>query len=382
MLYELSCKKSTLLRIKRETIRTEMKSTSVLKGEMKMAQTNMLSRKSFRRAFAFMLIGVLSLMLTNSSSQALLTTTHAASSFVSRAPEKLQPPPVNVTPPVTLADGQTLRLNFFNAGGSPIEVNPCFLDADGLHLKMTGDISIGPGQTRFYDLSRSEAGRRTEPSVDVRGAVHADAAALQQLAVSGEVFDDLTGKSLLFVPGESEMRKSGGDPASMRKAGGGDTTSVRKGGKDSDYLVATGDASMRKAGGPPELTSSGEVTQSLAPVGITFGQKLRLSFFNAGARPFEITPCYFDADGVHLKMGESFILAPGQTRSFEISRSEVLARDARILVRGALHVGRPDAPYLIAAGVIIDELTGKGSLYVLTAAPVGVDPQAGPPDVK
>jgi hypothetical protein len=339
---------------------------------------NLLSRKSFRRAFAFTLTGALSLMLTSSSSQALLTTTHAASSFVSSTPEKLEAP-VNVTPPVTLADGQTLRLNFFNAGSSPIDITPCYLDADGLHLKMTGDISIGPGQTRSFDLSRSEAGRRTELSVEVRGAVHADATTLQQLVVSGEVFDDATGKSLLFVP---SMRKSGGDPTSMRKAGGGDTTSVRKGGKDSDYLVASGDVSMRQAGSAPELISSDEGIQSLAPVGITYGQKLRLSFFNAGSRPFEVTPCYFDADGVHLKMGERFILAPGQTRSFEISRSEIFSRDGRVLVRGALHVGRPDSPYLIAAGVIIDELTGAGSLYVLPAAPVGVDPQAGPPDVK
>ena len=274
-------------------------------------------------------------------------------------------PAANVTTPVTLADGQTMRLNFFNMGSSPITINPCYLDAEGQHLKMTGNLSIGPGQTRSYDLSRAEAGRRTEPSVDVRGAVHADAAALQQLAVSAEVFDDASGKSLLFVPGESEMRKAGGNTQEVRKAGDHPV----------EYLVASGDISVRKAG-----FTADEVIQSLAPAGITFGQKMRLVFFNAGSRPFEVAPCYLDADGAHLKMGEPFMLAPGQTRSFEISRSEIPARDMRVLLRGALHVGRADSPYLIAAGVIVDQLTGGGSLYVSPAARVGVEGQAAPPE--
>src|ERR1043166_3205425 len=138
-----------------------------------------LSRRSFRLALAFALASTVISALINKSFVGLLATTYAASAVASNEPRRQ----VDVTPPVTLANGQTMRLNFFNQGSRPITIDPCFLDADGQHLKMTGDISIAPGQTRSFDLSRAEAGRRTEPSVEVRGAVHADAATLQQLVV-------------------------------------------------------------------------------------------------------------------------------------------------------------------------------------------------------
>src|SRR6267142_2185275 len=55
----------------------------------------------------------------------------------------------------------------------------------------------------------------------------------------------------------------------------------------------------------------------LPPVGIAFGQTLRVSFLNVGSNPLEITPCVFDGDGAHLKTGERLTLAPGQMRSLD-----------------------------------------------------------------
>jgi len=343
---------------------------------LNMQNLNLLSRRSFSRAFVLALIGLMSLM--NNSSLAI---THAASS-AGIAREELHAP-VNVTPPFTLTRGQTAHLNFLNAGSRPLEIAPCFLDAAGRHIRMTErPMIIAPGNTRIYDLSYAEAGppeagppeagppEAGPPERTVRGAVHADSNALGQLVVSAEVINDVTGKTDLFVPGESALRKKG-DTQDARKQGG------------KDNLTASGDVVMRKAGGDAAAAEDGgEVTQSLAPVGITFGQKLRLMVLNAGGRPMELSPCFLDADGEHIvAMGAKITLAPGQTRWIEISRTDISSRNGlRALVRGAVHVGKPDSPYLIAAGVIIDQLTGVGSLYVPPAAPVGVDTQAGPPE--
>jgi hypothetical protein len=193
----------------------------------------------------------------------------------------------------------------------------------------------------------------------VRGAIHADDAALDQLVVSGEVFNDATGKTELFVPG---------------------TTTHQKGGNAPD--VTGSEQAARKAGGKDPFLVADEVTQSLAPVAITYGQKLRINLLNAGSRPMEIEPCFLDADGEHIvEMRGPITLAPGQTRWIEISRNDLTARGGqRVLLRGAVHVSRGDSPYLIAAGVIIHELTGEGSLYVPPAAPIGGEVLAGPPD--
>ena len=115
---------------------------------------------------------------------------------------------VNALPPVGLASGQTLRVNFLNAGTDAFEVVPCVLDADGAHIKTGPHVRLLPGQTRTFDLSRAEAGRAREPLVEVRAGVHVDESDFKSLVVSGEVFEDTTGKSSLFVPGT----RAGFDP--------------------------------------------------------------------------------------------------------------------------------------------------------------------------
>ena len=108
---------------------------------------------------------------------------------------------VDVTPPVSLGEGQTLRVNFLNQGRNPVEIIPCIFDADGAHLKTGEAITLAPNQTRSFELGRAEAGRRTEPSVVVHAGVHCDGSVRKHLVVVGEVVDDATRRSSILVPG-------------------------------------------------------------------------------------------------------------------------------------------------------------------------------------
>jgi hypothetical protein len=245
-------------------------------------------------------------------------------------------PPVNVLPPVGIAFGQTLRVNFLNVGSNPLEVIPCLFDGDGAHLKTGALLTLAPGQMRSFDLSRSEIGGRTESSVEVRAGVHADKPDLKHLVVSGELIEDATQKSTLFVPGK---------------------------------------------GSRPEPDRSGRITTTLAPVGIVAGQTIRITFLNVGSNPLEIVPCIFDGDGAHLKEGATMTLAPGQMRSLELSWSDAIAgrTETRVQLRGAVHVLERHAKLLVMAGEVIEDTTGRSSLYLSPGTKKGFDPQPDPP---
>jgi len=245
-------------------------------------------------------------------------------------------PAVNVLPPVGIAFGQTLRVNFLNIGSNPLEIQPCIFDGDGAHLKTGDTMRLAPGQMRSLDLSRSEIGGRTESSVEVRAGVHADRPDLKHLVVSGELIEEATGKSSLFVPGKTSR---------------------------------------------PGFDSDGRVTSSLAPVGITAGQTARVTFLNVGRTPVEMDPCWFDSDGAHLKEGATMTLAPGQMRSLELSWSEAVGgrTETRVQVRGAAHLRRRDAKHLVIAGEVVEDTTGRSSLYVSPGTRKGFDPQPDPP---
>lgn len=108
---------------------------------------------------------------------------------------------VDVTAPVSIAEGQTLRVNFLNQGRNPFEIIPRIFDADGSHLKTGDAITLAPGQTRSFEIGRAEAGRRTEPSVVVHAAVLCDGSVRKHLVVVGEVVEDATGRTSILVPG-------------------------------------------------------------------------------------------------------------------------------------------------------------------------------------
>lgn len=265
---------------------------------------------------------------------ALLTTPAARGQRGDRGGERHQAS--NVLPPVGIAFGQTLRVNFLNVGSSPLEIIPCIFDGDGAHLKTGERLTLAPGHMRSLEISRSEIGGRTESSVEVRAGVHADRPDLKHLMVAGEVIDEATGKSSLYVPGQND---------------------------------------------PQDTVHDGRVTSTLGPVGITVGQTLRVTFLNVGRNPVEIIPCIFDGDGAHLKTGATMTLAPGQMRSFEISWSEAAGgrTETRIQMRGAAHAHRSDAKHLVMAGEVVEDASGRSSLYVPPGASKGFDPQPDPP---
>ena len=245
-------------------------------------------------------------------------------------------PAVNVLPPVGIGFGQKLRVSFLNVGANPLEIQPCIFDGDGAHLKTGAWLTLAPGQTRFLDLSRSEIGGRSESSVEVRAGVHADLADLEHLVVAGELIEDATGKSSLFVPGKRSL---------------------------------------------PEPDRGGRVTSSLAPVGIVAGQRLRVTYLNVGDKPVEIQPCIFDGDGAHLKEGEKMTLAPGQMRSLELSWLEATSgrTEMRVQMRGAAHVKKRNAKQLVISGEVVEDASGRSSLYVSPGTRKGFDPQPDPP---
>ena len=281
-----------------------------------------------------------------SLSLTLCTILLAAASFTTaRAQEGEEPRrQVNATAPVSLAEGQTFRINFFNAGKSPFEIIPCVFDGDGAHLKTWAIATLAPGQTVSFDLSRAEAGRRAEPSVQVRAGVHLYESNLKLLVTSGEVVDDASSRTNLFASGANAS-----DPVGPSETA------------------------------PSETILPGEVTRSLAPVGITDGQVLRVNFLNIGSSPLEIIPCIFDGDGAHLKTGALLLLKPGQTISFEMNRADAGPRaESRIVVRGAAHVRNADDKTLLITGEVIEATSGRSSLLV-PGTRVGFDPQPDPP---
>ena len=107
----------------------------------------------------------------------------------------------NALPPGGIATGQTLHVNFLNVSSNPLEIIPCVLDGDGVDVKEGTTITLAPGQMRSFDVSRSEVGERTDVRVQLRAIVHIYRRDLRNLAVTGEVIDEGTGKSSLFVPG-------------------------------------------------------------------------------------------------------------------------------------------------------------------------------------
>jgi len=265
-------------------------------------------------------------------------TTRAARAMSHDAPRRQ----VNATPPVTLGEGQTFHVTYLNLGSNPFEIIPCVLDGDGAHLKMGPAVRLAPGALSSFDVSRAEAGRRTEPNVTVRAGVHVDEENLKSLSVSGEVVEDATGKSTIFVAGMNSP------PAPIRAGRSNALDLIR-------------------------------ATSFLSPVGITFGQKLRVTFVNLGSNPFEIIPCVLDGDGAHLKTGDAFTLLPGETRSFEMSRSEMVERtESRMQIYGGVHVRNSDLKHLMLTGEVIEESTGRSSLFV-PGVRVGFDPQPDPP---
>ena len=74
-------------------------------------------------------------------------------------------------------------------------------------------------------------------------------------------------------------------------------------------------------------------------------------------------------------------VAPGQMCSFEISWSEAAGgrTETRVQVRGAAHLDRRGAKNLVMAGEVVEDASGRSSLYVSPGTSKGFDPQPDPP---
>ena len=108
---------------------------------------------------------------------------------------------INALPPAGIAPGQTLHLTFLNTGENPFEIIPCVLNGHGEDVKEGTSLTLAPGQMRSFDVGWTEVSGRTESHVQLRAVVHLNGHDIKHLVVSGEVIEDATGRSSLFVPG-------------------------------------------------------------------------------------------------------------------------------------------------------------------------------------
>jgi len=151
-------------------------------------------------------------------------------------------------------------------------------------------------------------------------------------------------------------------------------------------VIATGSAGIYTFSVAGQTRDDGERRRrqlnALPPVGITVGEKLRVTFLNLGNDSFIIGPCFLDPNGAVVKDGPPLTIGPGQFRSFDLSHSEAGVPggtpgrvQVRVVVQPVPDDGRPVLRSLVVTGEVLDELTGKSSLYVsgLTARG-GVDP--------
>jgi hypothetical protein len=108
---------------------------------------------------------------------------------------------INAVPPVGIGAGQTLHITFLNTGDNPLEIIPCIFDSHGEELKEGTSMSLAPGQMASFDVAWNELGARGERHLQLRAVAHIDAQDIKHLVVAGEVLDDDSGRTSLYVPG-------------------------------------------------------------------------------------------------------------------------------------------------------------------------------------
>jgi len=80
-----------------------------------------------------------------------------------------------------------------------------------------------------------------------------------------------------------------------------------------------------------------------------------------------------DVDGVH------FVRAVLQQAIGEAAGGRT---ETRVQMRGAAHVDRRGAKNLVMAGEVVEDTSGKSSLYVPPGTSKGFDPQPDPPSAR
>jgi hypothetical protein len=106
---------------------------------------------------------------------------------------------LDVLPSVGFTFGERLRISFVNTSGSPITIDPCWHDPEGVIVKQQ-TLTLRGGETRWLDISRSEVPFREQARVQMRcGIILQNPADARNLMVSGEVIDEVSGKTTAFV---------------------------------------------------------------------------------------------------------------------------------------------------------------------------------------
>jgi hypothetical protein len=118
---------------------------------------------------------------------------------------------VDVLPSIGLTSGETLRVSFVNVTANPLEIIPCIHDPEGAIVKQQR-LVLRPGQTRWLDISSSELPRRDVMRLQLRtGVILDNPADARSLMVSGEVIDELSGKTTAFISPGSVLQGYAGN---------------------------------------------------------------------------------------------------------------------------------------------------------------------------
>jgi hypothetical protein len=105
------------------------------------------------------------------------------------------------------------------------------------------------------------------------------------------------------------------------------------------------------------------VSIPLGSTGLVFGEGLRTTLTNLGTRRISAQTRVIDADGALVKQ-ESLLLEPGQMRTFEMSRAEVLRDERSVIVRTEVAARRAEARNLWMTSEVIDWSTGSTRFLV------------------
>ena len=105
-------------------------------------------------------------------------------------------------------------------------------------------------------------------------------------------------------------------------------------------------------------TQGDELTHKISSTDLVGGESLRTTLINRGVHQITARTTYIDADGADVKHG-TLVLEPGQMKTFEISRSEVVRGERMVMLLTEVSLRRVDAKHVWMASEVIDLSTGS-----------------------
>jgi hypothetical protein len=98
------------------------------------------------------------------------------------------------------------------------------------------------------------------------------------------------------------------------------------------------------------------------PVGITFGQTVRVTSANTGTRAFVIDWTVLDSEGAVLAQLVGQVIDPGKMMSFDLNADDVVREGERIQIR--VVISGDTLRGLLASTEVFENDTGKTTVFI------------------